>query len=241
MDGAKLALGPKNQVHMIYRAFVGGNRYADSGHAELGDGGWTVEAIEEAAGGGFPCFDADGRLNVAFIRSSGEEHEVVLSTRTSEIWESRVLDRSSTEEVVRRVSAASDGSGRVHVSWVRDSPEGGAARLWVASSPTWTPEDVPNHSVGSVHSFAVSASGDRHVVYVERREETDYFAYGREESSDWTFEDLGSDRYVGSLSIALEPATGRPHVSFIATAGLHHAVRLEADDGVDRNCDGLDG
>lgn len=237
---AGLAIDPAGALHAVLRLPVDWpfDRDVDVTYLTNQGGAWTEQRVDA---------DASGRASVGLaVDASGAAHigypwtapdvpaEVRYATNASGAW---VVETVVAADWIGAVVAiALDDGGAPHLVF---DDEAGALQHADRSSGAWALDEIDAEGRGA--SMAADAAGLLHVAY--QKEAGIWYAQGG--ASAWTTEvvqpQLAQDAYARDVNLALDPA-GEPRIVFIdqIDEGLYYAIRSEVD-GVDQNCDGVDG
>ncbi len=150
-------------------------------------------------------------------------------------WQTEVIDASEDEDTGNWSSLAVDAGGNLHVvhsDWTDRELQytTNASGAWVT---TVADADVEN---GLPNTLVIGSDGDLHVLYGGGR----FIKYATFDGADWLVRNVvGGDVFSPSLDLdALDAAN--ISFGFGWPSNLQHAT-LGDGDGIDQNCDGVDG
>jgi hypothetical protein len=199
--------------HDVYVGFTHGRRlWVASSH----DGGIsfaraevTPEAHLRGAVGGGATVDPLGNVYFSWVgyprsESAGETLNLNVSKSSDggATWTTMLLDLSSAppdcsayfceaDYLGAQIAVASDAAGTVYALWNASSFEGGAARIYFASSTTagatWSPQlSVSSAAAGVGHAFpaiAAGSAGDVRIAWMDQRSRPLWNTYYRSSSN----------------------------------------------------------
>lgn len=219
-------------------------------------GAWTLEPVVHgmAAAGIDLAWTLEGHPALSFSPRVDAERPTVLSYAVQEgpRWSVDEVDRADCALCLYDTSL--DLSDVAHGEAAVVSDQG----LWVlqSSAGNWRrttvdPEAIHNYQTWeepTTVSLAIDASGTSHIAYAT----TDSVRYATDRSGAWTTEQVGpSFGWVGGWpSLALD-RTGGVHVAWyvhdeeegsdLPPQSGRYALLSRPNDGIDQNCDGIDG
>jgi len=188
------------------------------------------------------ALDAADNAHIATYFETGAS--LAYLTNKSGQWLRDIKDESG-QDVGKYTSIGIDGNGAVHISYRYSSEED--LRYATNSSGVWktTTIDGENMKVGSYTSLAIDKDDKVHISY--NQGDLDYLRYATNKPGQWVSAVVHSADKAGlQTSIALAP-DGKAHI-FSGHDALGKLLHVEASldclsygDGVDANCDGVDG
>jgi len=193
---------------------------------------WSIATIDDAP---------DGAPSLA-LTPSGQPHIVYAAEdgalrhadRLKGYWVSELVVSSGT---FGAASVAIDGAEGLHVGYSNFVAGG----IFYASNSGagWAPAHVDGQ-VGFRTSIAVDVDGQVHIAH----DDVGQMTYATQTDADWTLEPLFFGWNGGSLAVEGSGAAHVAYSDFLFDPGNfigHASNRVLAPDGVDQNCDGVDG
>jgi hypothetical protein len=231
-DYNSLALDGAGFVHIsYYDGWSGYLRYATNE-----SGVWLRETVDSTGNTGYftsLVLDGVGAAHISYRNQT--DGDLLYATNAGGGWALEVVD--SAGDVGEWSSLELDGLGAAHVSYFdRTNTD---LRYATNSSGAWVSETVDAVGVtGDSASLALAGDGGGRISY--RDQSNSDLRYARQGGGVWQTE-LVDSANIYSSSLALDASNGA-HIAYhhTGTGDLRHAYRAEPD-GIDQNCDGLDG
>ncbi|MBI2896067.1 MAG: hypothetical protein HYY06_21085 [Deltaproteobacteria bacterium] len=237
-------------VHIAYYASVEGA--GDLRYATNRNGDWETRTVDDTEGaGGNPslALDANGAVHIAYSRYVCPEEcypdPAELRHATTNVdgeWVVELVDTFEAEARNMSSSLAIDQEdGSAHIAYYYYT---GERDLHYATnrSGEWVLETVAEEdNAGNYPSLAVDADGAVHIGYYDQGGGAD-LRYVTNRSGDWEHDTVDTEGQAMWMSLAVH--RGDVHLSyhdFSFPGYLRHAVSGPRVDGIDQNCDGMDG
>jgi len=231
-----IAVGADGMLHVVYTDAW--DRETLKYSAQVG-GLWSEVVVDADGATGHDAavaIDAAGAIHVAYAEIGDED--LRHAALQSGVWTVETIDAG--ESRAHYVSLAVGSDGALHVAYrVGERDEDPAAELWYATnaSGVWRPERVDRRrDSGRGTGIAVDEAGVR-IAYTADGE----LLLAANGSGAWESESI-RDRSYEDMAFAIDPR-GNAHLLTVAPPGgeLFEWTDEVLPDGVDQNCDGVDG
>ncbi|MBI2897588.1 MAG: hypothetical protein HYY06_28780 [Deltaproteobacteria bacterium] len=193
-------------------------------------GVWALETVDDSGAVSNSAtslaLDPDGAVHIAYCNE-----DLRYATNGSGDWVLETADALGTTG--RHASLAIDEDGAAHISYYGVTNE--ELRYATSASGAWAAETVADQwGSGAGTSLALDPDGAIHIAHSNK------LWYATNTNEVWT-EVSVHGAYSSEVSLALD-AAGAAHITYRDSAwDLRYATRERLVDGIDQNCDGVDG
>ncbi len=206
------------------------------------NGPWRIETIDDEPGAGLWAqaeLDADGALHVAYLRYREDPGpELRHATNAAGTWS---IEPVADDGWVVDPSMALGVDGSVHLVFGHWRPGAWELRHATDAGGSWSTDTLETGDAAGAHtSVDVDAAGFVHASWQDADGD---LAYATNASGAWARDEIDSNEPTGYWNALQLDRAGVVDVLFASTSPdrVRVATNRAAPDGVDQDCDGVDG
>ncbi|MBQ70251.1 MAG: hypothetical protein CMA65_02015, partial [Euryarchaeota archaeon] len=208
-----IAIDSNDKVHVAFYRDDNANIY----HSTNASGSWVTSSIDTNNNVGKYCsiaIDSNDGLHVSYQYNTGNTLKYAYKAAGSSTWSKTTVDNTGG----KFTSIAIDSNDNPHIVYRDGGGNGGdlayakkTSGSWSVSSPVYSVSDV------AATSIAIDSNDDVHIAYYDGASNKKDMYHLAKPGSSWvrTFiEDIGTNTGGTSVSIAIDPTTDEPGVSY---------------------------